>query len=112
MGKQTLYQVWCQVYAQDWEYPVSLSQTCSGSKIGKVKFFIQGSTKMSTHNIWLWDFHSGTKKTVMSKKKVFVERNLKDCLPNLPLERGKEKKKIKVFLSRQFCDSLNYYIPI
>jgi hypothetical protein len=28
---------------------------------------------------------------------------LKDCLPILPLEPGKGKKKITVFLSRQFC---------
>ena len=42
----------------------------------------------------------------MPKKKVFAARNLKDCLPNLPLETGKSKKKIKVFLSRQFCASL------
>jgi hypothetical protein len=35
-------------------------------------------------------------KTVMPKKKVSATRTLKDCLPNLPLERGKEKKKIKV----------------
>ena len=53
------------------------------------------------------DFHSGTKKPVMPKKKVFVARNLKDCLPNLPLRPGKAKKKIKFFLSRQFCASLN-----
>jgi hypothetical protein len=42
----------------------------------------------------------------MPKKKVFAARNLKDCLPNLQLKKGKAKKKIKVFLSRQFCDSL------
>jgi hypothetical protein len=42
------------------------------------------------------------KKTVMPKKKVFAARNLKNCLPNLPLETGSAKKKIKVFLSRQF----------
>jgi hypothetical protein len=35
---------------------------------------------------------------VMPKKKVFAARNLKDCLPNLPLKTGKAKKKIKVFL--------------
>jgi hypothetical protein len=51
---------------------------------------------------WFW-----YKETVMPKKKVFAARNLKDCLPNLPLETGKAKKKIKVFLSRQFCASLN-----
>ncbi len=33
-------------------------------------------------------------------------RNLEDCLPSLPLRR-KEKKKIKVFLSPQFYDSLS-----
>jgi hypothetical protein len=47
------------------------------------------------------------KKPVIPKKKVFDTRTLKDYLPNLPLERGKAKKKIKVFLSRQFCASLN-----
>ena len=44
----------------------------------------------------------------MPKKKVFAARNLKDCLPSLPLETGKAKKKITVFLSRQFCASLKY----
>ena len=34
--------------------------------------------------------------------------NLKDCLPSLPLKTRKENKKIKVFLSRQFCVSLSY----
>jgi hypothetical protein len=43
----------------------------------------------------------------MAKKKVFAARNLKDCLPNLPLKTGEAKKKIKVFLSRQFCVSLS-----
>jgi len=32
---------------------------------------IQGRTKMSTHNVWLWDFHSGTKKAVNDKKESF-----------------------------------------
>jgi len=40
----------------------------------------------------------------MPKKKVFVARNLKDCIPNLPLRTGKAKK--KVFSPRQFCGSL------
>ena len=38
------------------------------------------------------------KKTAMPKKKVFAARTLQDCLPNLPLETGKAKKKIKDFL--------------
>jgi hypothetical protein len=38
----------------------------------------------------------------MSQKKVFVARNLKDCLPSLPLKTGKEKKKIKVFYNNNF----------
>ena len=42
----------------------------------------------------------------MPKKKVFAARNLKDCLPNLPLKTGKAKQKIKVVLSRQFYASL------
>jgi hypothetical protein len=44
----------------------------------------------------------------MPKTKVFGERNLKDCLPSLPLKRRKAKKKIKVFLSKQFYTSLNF----
>jgi hypothetical protein len=44
----------------------------------------------------------------MPKKKVFVARNLKRLLPNLPLRPAKAKKKIKVFLSRQFCASLTH----
>jgi hypothetical protein len=43
----------------------------------------------------------------MPKKKVFAARTLKDSLPYLPLEIGKAKQKIKIFLSRQFCASLN-----
>jgi hypothetical protein len=43
----------------------------------------------------------------MPKKKVFATRNLKDCLPSLPLKRRKVKKKIKDFESRQFYASLN-----
>jgi hypothetical protein len=46
-------------------------------------------------------------KTEMPKKKVFAARNLKDCLPNLPLETGKAKKDNNFFLSRQICASLN-----
>ena len=46
------------------------------------------------------------KKEVISKKKVFVARNLKDFLPNLPLKTGNAKKKIKVVLSSHF---LRYY---
>jgi hypothetical protein len=42
----------------------------------------------------------------MPKKKAFAARNLKDCLPNLPLKRREAKKTIKVVLSRQFCASL------
>jgi hypothetical protein len=44
----------------------------------------------------------------MPKKKVIAARDLKDCLPNLPLKKGKAKKKIKIFLSRQFCASLEF----
>jgi len=46
------------------------------------------------------------KKTVMPKKKFIAARNLKDCLPNLPLKTRKAKEKIKVLFSRQFCASL------
>ena len=48
----------------------------------------------------------------MAKKKDFVARNHKDCLPNLPLRPGKTKKKMKVFLSRQFYASLTYSILV
>jgi hypothetical protein len=41
------------------------------------------------------------KKTVMPKKKYIAARDLKDCLPNLPLKTG-EKKENEIFLSRQF----------
>jgi len=33
----------------------------------------------------------------MQKKKLIDTRNLKDCLPSLPLKTRKQKKKIKVF---------------
>jgi hypothetical protein len=42
-------------------------------------------------------FCSGTKKTVMPKKKFIAARDFKDCLPNLLLKTGKAKKKIKGF---------------
>jgi hypothetical protein len=32
-----------------------------------------------------------------AKKKVFAPRNLKDCLPSLPLKRRKKKRKSKFF---------------
>jgi hypothetical protein len=48
----------------------------------------------------------------MPKTKVFAARNLEDGLPNLPLKTGEAKKKIKVFLSRQFCASLTNTLPI
>jgi hypothetical protein len=38
------------------------------------------------------------KKAVMPKKKVFAARNLKHCLPNLPLETGKAKKENHSFI--------------
>ncbi len=49
----------------------------------------------------LWDFHSGTKNPVVSKKKVFVTWNLKDWSPILENQS---------FLSRQFCDSLSVHV--
>jgi hypothetical protein len=44
-------------------------------KIEKEKTGIKKST---TDPTWVWDFHSGTKKPAMPKKKVFAARNLKD----------------------------------
>jgi hypothetical protein len=38
----------------------------------------------------------------MPKKKVFVARDLADCLPKLPLRTGKQKKKTKVFYRDNF----------
>jgi hypothetical protein len=35
----------------------------------------------------------------MSKKKVIAARNLKDCLPSLPLKTRKQKKEKESFLS-------------
>jgi hypothetical protein len=37
------------------------------------------------------------KETVMPKKKVIAARNLKDCLPSLPLKTGKAKKEKQSF---------------
>ncbi len=42
-------------------------------------------------------------KTVMSKKIVFEVRNLKDYWPNLPPERGKEKKNQSFFIETILC---------
>jgi hypothetical protein len=42
----------------------------------------------------------------MPKKKVFAARNLKDCLPSLPLKTEKQQKENQSFLSRRFCASL------
>ena len=39
----------------------------------------------------------------MSKKKVIAARDLKDCLPNLPLKTRKSKKKIKGFIATILC---------
>jgi len=47
----------------------------------------------------------------MPKKKLFAERNLKDCLPSLPLKSRKAKKKIKNFLTRQLYASLTLVAP-
>jgi hypothetical protein len=48
---------------------------------------------------WITGILFWYKKTVIPKKKVIDGRDLEDCLPNLnlPLKRGKEKKKIKFF---------------
>jgi hypothetical protein len=41
------------------------------------------------------------------KKKVTTTRNLKDCLPSLPLKRRKKKEK-ESFFSRQCCASQKF----
>jgi hypothetical protein len=51
------------------------------------------------------DFHSGTKKPVMPKKKVFVARNLKDSYQIYHSDHQKQKRKSK-FLYRD-----NFVIP-
>ena len=56
--------------------------------------------------IWITGFWFWYKMIVMTKKKVIAARNLKDCLPSLPLKTRKAKKKIKVSLSRQLYASL------
>jgi hypothetical protein len=48
-------------------------------------------TKNCLHQtIWSAEFLFWYKKTVIPKKKVFTARNLKDCLPNLPLTQEQE----------------------
>ena len=47
-----------------------------------------------------------------TEKEIYCVRNLKDCLPSLPLKRRKSKKKIKVFLLEHFCVSLEALIPL
>jgi hypothetical protein len=51
----------------------------------------------------LLDFHSGTKKTVMPKKKVFAVRNLKDCTKFTPQNKKEKKRKSKFFISSILC---------
>jgi hypothetical protein len=63
----------------------------------KIYLSIQGSTKLiPAGQLVCWIFVL-VQKDSNAKKKVVAARNLKDCLPNLPLETGKAKKKIKVF---------------
>jgi len=59
---------------------------------------LQGSIKLFPRTIWAREFLFWYKKTVMPKKKYIVPRNLKNCLPNLPLETGRAKKKISFFI--------------
>jgi len=51
----------------------------------------------------VWDFHSWYKKASNAKKESYCSTEPVRLLPNLPLRPGKQKKKIQVFLSRQFC---------
>jgi hypothetical protein len=44
-------------------------------------------------------FHSGTKKTVIPKKKVFAARNLKDCTKFTTQNKKAKKRKSKFFIS-------------
>ncbi len=54
-------------------------------------------------SIWSWDFHSGTKKPVMPKKKVFVAWNLKDCYQIYHSDQEKQKRKLKFFNRDNFA---------
>ena len=61
---------------------------------------IVSEAQMSQPAFWFW-----YKKIVMPKKKLFVPRNLKDCLPNLPLKRGKQKRNAMRSLSFFYRDN-------
>jgi hypothetical protein len=76
-----------------------------------VRIHISGSIKLSPADRMISWIFVLVQKGSNAKKKVFTPRNLKDCLPNLPLETGKAKKNHS-FLSRQFCDSLNIQIRL
>jgi len=78
------------------------------AKNSKAQRKIQGSIKLPPMNIWSIGILFWHKKTVMPKKKVFAARNLKDCLPNLPLKTGKAKKKV-FFIMEQFYAFLKDY---
>jgi len=67
-------------------------------KLGMHK--IVSEAQMSQPAFWFW-----YKKIVMPKKKLFVPRNLKDCLPNLPLKRGKQKRNAMRSLSFFYRDN-------
>jgi hypothetical protein len=41
----------------------------------------------------------------MPKQKYIAARDLKDCLPNVPLKTGKAEKKIKAFLKFFYRDT-------
>ncbi len=63
---------------------------------------LQGSIKLSPVAQMSTGFSFWYKKSVMPKKKYITARNLKDCLPSLPLKTRKKKKGNRSFLSDNF----------
>jgi len=97
--------------ASSWDKFLWRDYQAAGHREKQLTSHISGKHKKnncSQQTIWPAGFLFWYKKAVvMPKKKVFAARNLKDCLPILPLKRRKVKKKIKDFESRQFYASLN-----
>jgi hypothetical protein len=68
-------------------------------------------TKKVANGNWIRSKRKKYKKTVMPKKKVCAARNLKDCLPNLPLKTGKAKRKSKFCIATS-CASLKQILSV